>query len=330
MLTLAMTLASVMLLSACAGKKLPLQEQRNTQSPAAHYDESQYLLGQGSGSSPEVAADRARAEIAKVFEVEVRAVSNSQLTVNSQQQAGNQSEAISRRFNDDVTARTRQSLQGIEIVSNQQDKASRNWYAMAVLDKRVAAQILRQQLADLAEQQRFHLKQAQSTSMGLQPLQDIYQAYEIQKQYDKQARQLRVVQPAAQVGTGHSAASLRAMQQDYLQGFALEVSASQRWLQDLVASNLSFMHGGKKGNVEVIVNLRAEPLGQRDGWLWERSAIEIQVLLNGKIAHQNEIKTKYSAPTEQALKAKQRENVTNQVESAVAGTFYLIEKQAGS
>lgn len=107
---------------------------------------SRYLLGVGSGADQATAEEAARAEIARTFAVEVRAVTGyTQSETRSGGAAGPSSSFQSDAYNR-VSSSAHKALEGVEIVrrSCRKDDAGTVCHALAVLDKARALRTLRE------------------------------------------------------------------------------------------------------------------------------------------------------------------------------------------
>lgn len=125
---------------------------------SADYPQQGFLLGRGQADSQAEAADRARADLAKIFAVQVNATSSDTQEYQALNESGQSSLAVSRS----VTTHTDQLLRGVEISDYWQDPASQNWHALAVLSRLKAGQGLRQDIAALDARTRGLLQQAKS------------------------------------------------------------------------------------------------------------------------------------------------------------------------
>lgn len=141
------------LLTACAGTP---QRPDWVDGMSAEYPQQGFLLGRGQADDQEQAADRARADLAKIFAVQVNASSSDTQTYTAQGGTGQNALDVSRS----VTTHTDQLLRGVEISDYWQDPVSKSWHALAVLSRLKAGQGLRQDIAALDARTRGLLQQA--------------------------------------------------------------------------------------------------------------------------------------------------------------------------
>ena len=133
------------LLSGCASK--PAVPDWVT-GDSAKYTRAQYLIGRGQASAQEEAKDRARADIAKVFQVAVVASSEDVQSSKSDSTGAPQYE---QQVSRSISTRTSQIIRGIQIAELWQDPATKTYYALAVLPRLQTAASLRQQIDQLDE-----------------------------------------------------------------------------------------------------------------------------------------------------------------------------------
>lgn len=149
------SLAIAVLLSACAasGDKRPDW----VDGTSSRHPSAQYLVGRGQAASAEQAQDRARADLAKGFEVAVRA--ESQDTQRFETGAGTQTQVTR------VTATaTDQVIQGIQIAERWRDETTDTHHALAVLARGPAVQRLREEIERLDAATRSYIEQAKNQS----------------------------------------------------------------------------------------------------------------------------------------------------------------------
>lgn len=111
------------------------------------YKPAQYLTGRGEGDSQTVARDRARADLAKVFEVQVDVHSEDVLTYKGgSAAAGSTTGRTSASVTRTITVTTDQIVHGIQVPELWRDPRTGTYYAMAVLPRMQTANSLRQEI----------------------------------------------------------------------------------------------------------------------------------------------------------------------------------------
>ncbi len=133
------------ILVGCSAPKPPAW----TLDPDARFPAAGYLTGVGSAAGRAAAEDQARSEIAKIFQVTIHA----QLSSSEAQAQSAVGSLVSSDYNQSVRAElvatTDKALSGVRIAEVWSDPRSGDYYALAVLDRLVAARPLRSQLNDI-------------------------------------------------------------------------------------------------------------------------------------------------------------------------------------
>jgi hypothetical protein len=127
-------IASIALVS-CASKT----EQRPDWIGGSINQSGSYLAGIGSGASQEIAADRARNDLAKIVGVTIEGFERSKTS--------NSAEGYDSAFSSAVNTRVSQTLSGVTIAERYYDEKNELYYALAVLDRAKAAQALTMELS---------------------------------------------------------------------------------------------------------------------------------------------------------------------------------------
>jgi hypothetical protein len=131
---------------------------------SAKYPASSYLTGHGQASSQAQANDFARAEIAKVFSVNVNEESNDASSYSQTNASGTAVMQNTLDVSRNISTRTNQVLTGVEISETWLDPKTQQYYALATLSRTKAAAALRQQIGDLDAGTTAYLSQAQGSS----------------------------------------------------------------------------------------------------------------------------------------------------------------------
>ncbi|MDZ7803045.1 LPP20 family lipoprotein [Thiohalophilus sp.] len=157
----------------------------------------QYLIGRGEADHAAVARDRARADLAKVFEVSISEQSQditeySRTTGSGKQTRASLESAVSRQ----ISTRTDQTLSHIEIAEIWQDPDTGHHYALAVLDRLRAGQQLREEIQHLDSLTAGAIDAARQQDNILRQLGEANRAVETLLQRRALQRQLQVIDPA--------------------------------------------------------------------------------------------------------------------------------------
>ncbi len=265
-----------LLLVACAGgpRKPPpdwLQGQ-----PEA-WPASRYLVARGQGPSLLLAQERARAELAKAFQVRIRAASND-LTRYIHRTGGT---ATERRLEQSVTRQiqsdTQQLLEGVEIADVWQDPRRGTYYALAVLDRQRAAARLRQRLAALDDGSEAAYAQARRAD-PLGRVQGLYGVYRAQLARAALARAYTVVSPKApppaplglgrlQGELGAALAALRIAPRGEPQALTAALGEALQRVGVTVAMD--------EAPYRFRARLEVTPVGRQADWYWLRATLQL-------------------------------------------------------
>lgn len=267
------------LVSACATK--PTQPDWVT-GTAEKFPAAQYLTGRGQGGSAEEARDRARADLAKIFQVAVAASSEDVQTYKGGTgQAGEYQTQTTRA----VHTRTEQIVRGIDIGEQWQDPQTRTHHALAVLSRLSAGNALRQQINDLDAATRRYLDQARASDDLLAKINAGAQAVEAQQARAALQQSLRVVDVTGRgLEPEFNVSQLRADLAGLLKRFRIEARASadspdgfQEVVQGATAAAGFDVASGKPDYV-LEGRLQLNDLGKIEGFHWQRGTLELTLL----------------------------------------------------
>ena len=184
-------LALIFFLSGCASTGSNTPDWVNGKS--SDYPTNKFLLGKGQDKHQSVARDRARADLAKIFEVAITEQSSDETSYKSStvnQQQDTQLESSTSR---QITSHTETIISGIEIAEIWQDKKSGQFHILAVLDRMKAANNQRDQINKLDDKTEQAVRQARQKTDPLDKLS--LASIALQSQIERKAyqKQLRVI-----------------------------------------------------------------------------------------------------------------------------------------
>lgn len=139
--------ALVLFMSGCASSRQPAEPDW-LNGTSERYPQVRYLLGQGQASSAALARDRARADLAKVFEVRIVEEARDSSSATSQSNAGATDQTAESRAERQITVQADHVLEGVQIAEVWPDGKG-EYHALAVLDRLKAGDKLRREIADL-------------------------------------------------------------------------------------------------------------------------------------------------------------------------------------
>lgn len=279
-------LSIIVLVSACASTgKTPGNQPDWVDGDSKHYPKQLYLTGQGMAGSLDDAKDRARADLAKQFEVAVHARSL-QLQQFSKQQMGEESveefqESVSRQL---ITQTTR-TVQGIEIADSWHNDVNQTYHALAALSRNKARLQYEQQITALDEQTRQKLKQAESETDELRKTALLQQAIDAQLQRSSAQSALQVVEAS---GRGKPAtislAELLRTRDSLIAEISLTPETKGQLSQQLLpilsgnAASAGFnISDASQADYTLLAETKLEPPIKQNGWIWLRGTLELKL-----------------------------------------------------
>ncbi len=249
---------------------------------STRYQSTQYLLGRGQAATQEEAKDRARADLAKIFQVAV--VVNSEDVQSFKTGAtgtgpGQYEGHASRR----IATHTEQIVRGIQIATLWQDPVTKNHHALAILPRLQVAASLRQQVAQLDDATRNHIEQSQKNSDLFLKIAAASLAVETQQERAALQKSLQVVDATGRGAEAYwNSAKLKADLGELLKRVRLasRVTAdSTPGLEEVVAGALAqagfMIETGQNPDFVLQARLNLTDLGLKEGWYWQRGTLEI-------------------------------------------------------
>jgi len=247
---------------------------------SAQYKSAQYLIGRGQAATQEEARDRARADLAKIFQVAVTAESEDVQKFKTVPAGPGQYESQASRR---ITTHTDQVIRGIQIAELWQDPATKNYHALAVLPRLQTAASLRQQISQLDEATGNHIEQSRKNSDLFLKIAAANLALEAQQERDALQKSLQVVDIT---GRGLESQWNSAKLKSDLDGLLKRVriasqvaSDSTPGLAEVVAGALAkagfMIETGQNPDFVLQAKMDLADLGFKEGWYWQRGILEI-------------------------------------------------------
>jgi hypothetical protein len=233
----------------------------------------------------EEAKDRARADLAKIFQVAVAVDSEDVQSFKSDSGvaggAGQYAGESSRR----ITTRTDQIIRGIQIAEIWQDPVSKTQYVLAVLPRLQAAASLRQQINQLDDATQGSVDQSRKNSDLFIKIAAASKALESQMEREGLQKALQVVDITGRgVEPKYNSGRLKVDMDDLLKRVRVApkvLEGSAPGLDEVVAGALSragfMIDTGEKPDFLLKASLQLADLGLKDGWYWQRGNLEISV-----------------------------------------------------
>lgn len=245
----------------------------------AKYNKTNYLLGRGQATTLEEAKNRARADLAQIFQVAIavdsedvqkfKSAGGGQLTVDS-----------TRR----ITTSTEQIIRGIQIAETWQDPLSKDIYVLAILLRQQAEESLRQQIKQLDEAVQTNVDQSKNNSDVLLRIAAANKAATTQFEREGLQRALQVVDiTGSGIESRNNAAKLRLELDELLKRVRIApkiLEGSAPGLEEVVVgalTNAGFTLDMAAPVFLLKASLKLTDLGIIEGWYWQRGNLEISV-----------------------------------------------------
>jgi hypothetical protein len=275
--------ATVWLLGGCATQPTQSAQPDWVVGESAKYKSAQYLIGRGQASTMEDAKDRARADLAKIFQVAVAVDSEDVQSFKSDAAggAGQYAGESSRR----ITTRTDQIVRGIQIAEIWQDPVSKNQHVLAILPRLQAAAALRQQINQLDDATQGSVDQSNKNSDLFIKIAAASKAVESQLEREGLQKALQVVDITGRgLESKFNSGRLKADMDDLLKRVRVAprvLEGSVPGLDEVVAGALSqagfMIDTGEKPDFLLKASLQLTDLGLKQGWYWQRGNLEVSM-----------------------------------------------------
>jgi hypothetical protein len=170
----------------------------------AQYSSERYLLGRGQADTLDGAKDRARADLAKTFSVNIVTKSSDVQRFQSgmdSPQAASPQPSLQQDISQEITTSTDQLLRGVTVAETWQDPATKSFYALATLSRIDASRTLRRQLADIDTRVQAEVQAARESGDLLQRIDHASRAVRTHAMRDGLGLQLAVIDRGGRADT---------------------------------------------------------------------------------------------------------------------------------
>lgn len=253
---------------------------------ASDYPSNKYLLGKGQDTRQAVARDRARADLAKIFEVSITEQSHDQITYISKSDGKTKAVDINSKTGREISTRTEQIISGIQISETWRDPESGQFHALATLDRMKAANSLRSQINQLDEATGQAIQYSRNAQDRLKKAGFANKALQLQIERATYQKHLKVVDYSGMGLSNKYNISVLANDHDaLLQRIKIQVQIESDpvgGLQDIVSgalSNVGFSHV-THNRPDYILNCKLSMDTYQDdqGWYWQRGSLEVSLV----------------------------------------------------
>lgn len=271
-------------LTACAGSGVKKPDWVNGDSSA--YPDEAYLTGRGQSESRAVGQDRARADLSKIFEVNVSEQSVDVVRYERKSTDDDRPGQLDATASREVITRSNQVIQGIHIAELWQDPDNGQFHALAVLDRNRAANDLRQVIQEQDRAITREVALAKQQSELFSRIRHANRAVELQQARNHDQRLLKIVDSTGiGVQPGYNLQVLRADRNDLLQRLQIQSRVINDPIGELAEivngaiARAGFVHGVDNGTgYRLDSDLQVKGFRDDDGWFWYRGSLQISLV----------------------------------------------------
>ena len=284
----------VVSLAACSGTpSKPADQPDWINGRSTHYTPELYLTGRGQSKQADDAKDRARADLAKTFEVYIK---ENQKDIQAYSAVKEDDKPQQTHAQLEVTrtilTSTEQIVRGIQIGDVWRDAVTGEYHVLAILPRAQASAALRQEIGRLDESTRINIEAAANSDDPLVKIGKAHRALNAQIERLAFQRSLTVVDRSGEgVRTTWNIASLqndfeKLLNRTHVRPVITNDDSGQ--VKDIIAGAIAAAGfvADDSASTDFILDtaLSLEDLGQKsDGWWWSQGALEIKLLdKNGK------------------------------------------------
>jgi hypothetical protein len=247
------------------------------------YPSDVYLTGRGGGSTAEEAQNRARGDLATIFEVRIEVQNNNTTSVT---QSGKK-EQVERFSSQQVSAKTDKVISGISIAQVWRDPVTQDFHALAILPRAQASASLREELSKIDDELVQQMQAATTADDLLIRVGALSQAFAATVKREGFQASLKVVDPT---GKGVAAPFSQATVQKQINDTLKQIRISPMVVEDDGAQEFArLLKGGlaaagflashaEKAELILEGKLSMTDLGLRDGWYWIRATVEVSLV----------------------------------------------------
>lgn len=294
--------ALALFVSGCASNRQPVEPEW-LDGTSDRYPQTRYLSGLGQADSAAVARDRARADLAKVFEVRIAEASrDSSSAMRRSNGTGGLEQETESRFERQIDVQAEQVLVGVKVVDVWRDKSGQH-HAFAVLDRFKTAERLRNEIADLDAQTERSVADARASGDLLLRIDAAAKAAEAQRAREQVQRYLQVVDITGQgVPSRFKAARLESDYQQLARRLRVNTAAEEDPLGNLATllsggvSQAGFSNAASNdANYSLVGSLKLDE-SLVGGWHWAKGMLELKLVdKSGNVRSVNQWPIKASA-----------------------------------
>lgn len=278
------------------------------------YPEQQFLSAVGEGSTRNLAAKNALANLTEIFSVNVSAETKSITDAVKKQSAVGVTSESATIFNRTVQTRTEQAVKGVEIKESWQSPQG-NYYALAVLEKSSAADNLRSSITEMDKQSAdyidYSIHQAPNVIASINALRS---ARDLQMSRKMANVQLKYISGLG-MGSDISSDKIEQLIRQKLAALEVSVEAEDKRTKKAIQSGLAAM-GVKlvdSAAVKVVAAMDITEPVQLNSWYWLRGSIELSIVEQQQVISRKRWPVKVSAQQAEMLTPRLQDKLSQDI-----------------
>lgn len=298
---------------------------------SAKYASSRYLIGRGQAEMSAIARDRARSDLAKIFEVKVSEESKEILRQTSQTGEGEPIARFEAKISRNIVTRTDQIIRGVEIKETWQDTETKQHHALAVLDRLQAGNLLRTTITELDAETRNAIERAKAAPDLIIKIGAAQTALEAQMERDQYQRYLTILdRTGVGVPAEFSTRQLAGEFDSLLKRLKIKAAAPDDQiggLEDIVEESLAnagfLPEKGEAAEYLLEAKIQTAEHTDKKGWSWLRGTLEVVMKIpeSGKIRGSRRWDIKVSSQQKEMVLNRARDNISGILERDLRETI---------
>jgi len=255
---------------------------------STQYSNTNYLIGRGSADILAVAQDRARTDIAKIFQVALSEQSSDTSKFTTRTTGGHSISSSDSSVSRIINSETNQLISGIQIADTWRDPESNQYHILAILARTQAKNRLSQNINQLDLATNKNVSLSQNSTDPLIKISYASNAIDFLRQRNTLQSMLQIIDTTGKgIPSKYELGVLVSELDRLLKKVSIRSEIGQSNIdQNQVASILSaalsssgfLAEKDSASDFLVRANINLSDLGKREGWYWLKGVIEIQLI----------------------------------------------------
>lgn len=281
-------LALFSVLLACSGSSSLVRSSTPpdwTLGESAKYPHALYITATGSSSEPESAKDRAMGNLAKVFESHIVENSTTLSDTRSRRTSGSEEVEVEQRLVRRINIRSNKVFEGLRIAEQWQNSADLTYYALAVIERQHASNMLQNEMKRLDKDSAFELNSIRSQKDDLKRISAYQRVTRLQEARNNLQKLLKVVDLKGKgLPTKWSLVELKALAASALTEVKMSAYVHPQGLAGLkqqlqaAMSNAGFPAVDGKADYTLLAEVELQDPQKNQGWYWLRGSLEVRLI----------------------------------------------------